>query len=140
MKRILHAVLVTVALTSACWLQGCNQSPQTPPSPTSITGRWRLQTIAGRAPGAFNIDQYEAEFQTNGTWTYNATMAGRYAGTHMKGSGTWKLTGDVLEYSAGANTGRTAITVSDKVLTFSPDPVVMPDGKTPSPTKYERSQ
>lgn len=131
-------ILLTV-LFAVC-VSGCNESAQTPASAGGVAGRWRLQSVADGTPSAVNIKQYEAEFLSDGTWRYEATMAGPFVGTRMKCSGTWKLDGPVLEYSAGDNTGRTRVTISGRVLTFSPDPVVMPDGKTPVTTRYERSQ
>ena len=140
MNDTLRRLVVTGALLGAFSLhQGCDRGPQVQASAAALAGRWRLVTVADQTPNDWNIQQYEADLSTNGTWTYKAAMTGRFAGTYMKGSGSWKLVGDSFEYSAGTNTGRTTITLSGSTLTFSADPIITSDGKTPVRTTYERA-
>lgn len=66
-------------------------------------------------------------------------MQGAYAGTSMKGGGTWSVADGVLTYSAGANTGTSKLSLSGSRLVIDPDPVVVEDGSTPGVSEYERS-
>ena len=137
MRQLAKAILALIFSLVA----GCDRGSGSPPvSSTALVGTWQLQSVADKSPDTISIQKYEAEFLGDGTWEYRATMAGRFAGTEMKGSGTWKLDGEFMQYSAGANTGRTRVAIVGNVLTLSPDPVVTPGGKTKSTTRYERAK
>jgi hypothetical protein len=121
-------------------LAGCGRhSESLPVTSAGLVGVWQLESIADKPPGRFNLQDYQAEFLGDGTWKFRATLAGHYAGTYAKGSGTWKLDGDVLHYSVGANTGLTHIAIAGTVLTMSPDPAVTPDGQTKVETRYKKA-
>jgi hypothetical protein len=104
-----------------------------------ILGSWVLETVGGVPPSAVAIKEWRISFSADKKWAYSGEMTGRFAGTQLSGSGQLKLRSDVLLYSAGANKGESKVTVKDKILTLSPDPIVMPDGKTPAVTTYKRS-
>ena len=65
-------------------------------------------------------------------------MTGKYEGMKLSGSGTWLLEGDQLDYTAGANKGKTTVHVDSGSLTLSPDPVIRLHGKEPVKTQYVR--
>lgn len=103
-----------------------------------ILGAWQLQTINGQSPISQNIESYQVQFLNDNTWSYSAKMGGVYQGMEMKGSGTWELNSDTLQYVAGANHGQCKVTLRNDLLTVSPDPVISPNGKEAAVTIYAR--
>jgi hypothetical protein len=127
-------------------LVGCtgldNRAQDPPISPKDLSGAWILETVGGKPPGAVNLKSWRItfstnQFSTNQQWNYSGEMTERFGGMQVSGSGSWKISSGVLEYTAGANTGRSIPKIRDRTLTLSPDPVVMPDGKTPVVTTYK---
>jgi hypothetical protein len=105
-----------------------------------LLGTWVLETVGGDPPATINIKSWQIAFSTNHQWTYSGDMTGRFAGMQLNGSGTWEISSGVLEYTAGANKGRSKPTIRQRTLTLSPDPVVMPDGKRPVVTTYKQAK
>ena len=106
---------------------------------SALVGKWALRTVAGRPPSTINIKAWEISFSPNGKWKYSGEMTGSFAGMRVEGSGSWTVKNDILSYSAGATHGTCKIAIKARALSFSPDPVLMPDGKTPVNTEYERA-
>ena len=104
-----------------------------------LLGTWVLETVGGDPPATINMRSWRIVFSTNHQWTYSGEMTGKFAGMEVNGSGTWKISSGVLEYTAGENKGQSTPTIRQRILTLSPDPVVMPDGKTPVFTTYRRA-
>jgi hypothetical protein len=102
-----------------------------------LVGTWVLETVGGDPPATINIKSWRIVFSANHQWTYSGEMTGRFAGMQLNGSGAWEISSGVLEYTAGANKGRSTPTIRQRILTLSPDPVVMPDGKKPAVTTYK---
>jgi hypothetical protein len=107
-------------------------------SPKDLSGAWILETVGGKLPGAVNIKSWRISFSINQQWNYSGEMTERFGGMQLSGSGSWRISSGVLEYTAGANKGRCIPTIRNRTLTLSPDPVVMPDGKTPTMTTYKK--
>ena len=106
-----------------------------------IVGAWNLKTVSGGAPSKINIKSLQAEFSADGKWSYSVSMTGQYEGMELKGSGTYKLSGNELEYTAGENNGKSQVQIKNGLLVFSPDPVVKPNGgKDDVDTEYERAK
>jgi hypothetical protein len=124
-------------------LVGCTSlghKAQDPPINTKdLSGTWVLETVGGKPPGAVNIKSWRIKFSTNEQWTYSGEMTERFGGMQLSGSGSWKISSGSLEYTAGNNKGRSIPTIQDGTLTLSPDPVVMPDGKSPIVTTYKKT-
>jgi hypothetical protein len=103
-----------------------------------VVATWELKSVAGRAPETLNIKSWEIAFRRGGRWTYSGEMKGPYEGLKLSGDGTWKTEGAQIRYAAGDNQGQSEFMIEKNVLTLSPDPVVMPDGKTHAATTYQR--
>jgi len=104
-----------------------------------LAGAWVLETVGGSPPSTVNIKSWRINFSANQKWTYSGEMTGPFGGAQVSGSGTWTISAVVLEYTAGNNKGQSIVTIQNGTLTLSPDPVIMPDGKTPTVTKYRRA-
>jgi hypothetical protein len=104
-----------------------------------LLGAWVLETVGGQPPGVFAIRSWRINFSPDQRWTYAGEMTGRFAGMQLRGSGEWRLNSTLLEYSAGANKGQSKVIIRDGSLTLTPDPVVMPEGKTRVVTTYQRA-
>lgn len=125
------------------YLLGCRSSQTVESSSQlslsqNIIGFWNLKSVAGESPSKINIKTWQIEFSENGDWKYSGSMTGQYEGMELKGSGTYKTSENIFEYSAGNNNGKSKIEIKDNTLTFSPDPVVKHNGKDDVMTIYER--
>jgi hypothetical protein len=104
-----------------------------------LPGPWVLETAGGESPGVLAIKSWRINFSGDQRWTYAGEMTGRFAGMQVRGSGEWRINSNLLEYSAGANKGQSKVIIHDRLLTLSPDPVVMPEGKTRVVTTYRKA-
>jgi hypothetical protein len=105
-----------------------------------ILGAWVLETIGGGPPGASNIKSWMIVFFANNQWTYAGEMTGIFAGLQVNGSGTWEISLGVLDYTVEGDKGRSMAAIRERILTLSPDPVIVPDGKTPVVTTYGQAR
>ena len=103
-----------------------------------LVATWELKSVAAHPPSALNIRSWKIAFGRDGRWTYSGEMMGRFDGMKLRGDGSWNTKGRRLSYTAGANHGETEFTIKNDFLTLSPDPVVMPDGKTRVTTTYQK--
>jgi hypothetical protein len=110
------------------------------PSQDALIGKWRLESIEGKPPTSEDIETWTVEFKPDGNWRYTGQMTQRFMRMPLSGSGSWKLSSGVLEFSStGNNSGRSNVTLGDS-LTLSPDPVIAPDGgKKHVVTVYKRA-
>jgi hypothetical protein len=143
-SSIIRRTIVRLAVVLLCFLVvGCTRPGKSAEDASiradDLLGTWLLETVGGDPPGTINIKSWRIVFSTNQQWTYSGEMTGKFAGMHLNGSGTWKVSSGVLEYTAGENKGRLTPTIRQRILTLSPDPVVMPDGKTPVVTTYKHA-
>jgi hypothetical protein len=104
-----------------------------------LLGTWVLETVGGEPPATINIKSWRIVFSTNHQRTYSGEMTGKFAGMQLNGSGAWEISSGVLEYTAGESKGQLTPTIRQRILTLSPDPVIMPDGKTPVVTTYKHA-
>jgi len=104
----------------------------------NIVGIWTLKRVAGESPSKINIKTWQIEFSENGDWKYSGSMTGQYEGMELNGSGKYKISENIFEYTAGNNNGKSKIEIKDNILTLSPDPVVKPKGKDDVMTIYEQ--
>jgi hypothetical protein len=96
--------------------------------------------VAGSDPSTVQIGSYSAAFDKSGSWTYAASMSGKFEGMQLKGQGTWAIKDGTLSWTAGANSGTSKIifTGTDQVA-LDPDPVITtPGGKQAVRTDYVR--
>lgn len=128
----LLAFALCCSLTKSAALRSSQQSE-------NLVGAWDLKSVGGADPSSINIRTYKVVFEEGGTWRYEATMSGQYEGMQLKGSGSWSVKGDKLQYTAGANKGETSIRISRNSLTLSPDPVLRPKGTDVVEATYARS-
>ncbi len=106
-----------------------------------IIGSWNLKTVSGNSPDKISIKSWKIDFSEDGKWNYSGEMTGQFEGMELKGSGTYKINGKEFEYTAGENSGKSAIEIKDKFLVLSPDPVIKPNsGKVDVKTVYERAK
>jgi hypothetical protein len=131
-NRSVRAAIVFLAFA------GTFVGSQRPIGPRDLDGPWDLETVAGKPANSINIQTWRITFSASQQWTYFGEMTERFGGMRLSGSGTWKIVSGELEYTAGENKGRSNVMIKNGVLTLSPDPVVMPDGKTPAVTTYKR--
>jgi len=104
-----------------------------------LLGSWVLETAGGEPPSVLAIKSWRINFSADQRWTYAGEMTGRFAGMQLRGSGEWRINSTLPEYSAGANKGQSKVIIRDRLLTLSPDPVVMPEGKTRVVPTYKRA-
>jgi hypothetical protein len=105
-----------------------------------MLGTWALETVGGGPPGASNIKSWQIVFSADNQWTYSGEMTGTFAGMQVNGSGTWGVISGVLDYSVEGSEGRSTATIRERILTLTPDPVIMPDGKTAAVTTYRQAK
>jgi hypothetical protein len=82
------------------------------------------------------------EFLKNGEMNYSGALSGRFAGMKLKGSGTWRVENDWLEYMAGADKGRDLRHWSMAMcsLFLRIDPGIRRDGVSEVDTTYIKSR
>lgn len=114
--------------------------PDAKTNPKTLEGTWILETVAGKPPVSSNVKTWRINFAANHQWTYSGEMAGVFDGTRVNGSGTWEIVSGALDYTAGSNKGTSKLTIKNGTLTLTPDPVIMPGGKTPAETTYKRGR
>ena len=110
-------------------------------SEQEILGAWDLKTISGDTPTKINIKSWQVEFSAGGNWSYSGSMTGQFEGMQLKGFGTYRISGNEFQYTAGENSGKSLIEIKDGLLVLSPDPVVKPNGgKDDVRGEYERAK
>ena len=135
--KLKGALPILVILIVSCSLVACRTSPPTKAADArNLVAGWKLSTVSGQSPAALNIKSWRIEFLTEGNWNYSGEMTGVFEGMKVKGSGTWLVREDQLEYTAGDNKGKTTVHLEGDSLLLSPDPVIRLHGREPVETRY----
>jgi hypothetical protein len=103
-----------------------------------VVGRWSLARVGGESPSAMNVKSVSIDFAADGTWASTTELEGRWAGMAMKGSGTWALAQGVMSYTAGANSGKSKVSLKSGRLVLEPDFMLARNGTDPVTTEYVR--
>ncbi len=144
MKSPLKTILRSALASSILIIAGLgamsqrNEAPKKVSLSASLLGTWKLKTVGGGNPATLDIKSWQLEFREQGKWIYSGAMTGKFDGMTLNGSGTWLLQGNQMEYTAGANRGKTTVHVDNNSLVLSPDPVVRLNGKEAVETQYVR--
>lgn len=109
-------------------------------SDADVVGTWTLVEFAGEPPEVHQIGTFSATFSLDNTWSYSASMAGRWEGTSMNGSGEWSVVDDRIRYTAGDNSGTSVVSLRDGRLLLDPDPVLRVGGTGEGVGVYLRAE
>jgi hypothetical protein len=118
---------------AACW-----RKPEV--SSKDLSGTWELTTAGGQSLAALNIQSWQMSLENDGTWNYTGRLMGPLTGTLTGPGGTWKIEGHTIHFTVGARPVDSNVVLADGVLSLAPDPIVMPDGKTPVSSTWSRSR
>jgi hypothetical protein len=132
----------------ACWfcvaLCGCDsgkhqsQPAAQPVRADDLVGKWRLVRAGGQPPPALNIKSLQIDIAADGTWVSEIEMQGQFAGMSMKGGGKWSMADGVVNYTSGANSGKSRARLESGRLVLDPDLSVRKDGTQEVTGEYER--
>jgi hypothetical protein len=131
-----------IALAVLLLVLGCNgpgRERVTDPA-VQLAGTWSLATVDGQPPATVNVKNWELTIDRNGKWSSAGEMQGPWAGMHLSGDGTWKVTAPGrIQYTAGEAHGTLSFQLTANNLILSPDPVLVKPGKPSSVVAvYER--
>jgi hypothetical protein len=93
-----------------------------------LVDKWRLVRAGDEPPSSFEIKSMQIEFARDGTWTSAIEMQGPFAGISMKGGGKWSLTGGIVSYTSGHNSGTSRPRFESGRLVLDPDFTIRKDG------------
>lgn len=86
------------------------------------------------------IASWTITFRQDHTWRYDGVLSGPLSGMHVDGSGSWRVRGRTLVYTAGSSSGTSVVTMAHDELTLTPDPVLaLPATGKPVETTYRRN-
>src|SRR6185369_14263158 len=114
-RAIVRLVVILLCLLAAGYTQLCKTADGASIRGDDLLGTWVLETVGGKPPATINIKSWRIVFSTNHRWTYSGEMTGNFAGMQVNGSGTWAISSGVLEYTAGANKGRSTPTIRQRI-------------------------